>query len=86
MAVIVGMDFGLENHYITSLNLLFVMYSIDGVAKQANNVSAILIIMKIPCIFLFSCIQSGTGQPPEAPAPLAALHPVLIHDDHDLNS
>jgi hypothetical protein len=39
----------------------------------------------LPLIIL-GFLAQGTGQPPEAPAPLAAPHPVLIHDDHDLNS
>jgi hypothetical protein len=35
-------------------------------------------------ITILGFLAQGTGQPPEAPAPLAAPHPVLIHDDPKL--
>jgi hypothetical protein len=43
---------------------------------------------KKPFFLVPGFLARGTGQPPqpEAPAPLAAPHPALIHDDHDLSS
>jgi hypothetical protein len=35
-----------------------------------------------PLTPLLGFLAQGTGQPPQAPAPLAAPRPVMIHEDH----